>query len=121
MVESELASKTSEVNGVDVNNSDVKRLIDVKCLISERNSSVEILIETGSTYNVKSKAMCKRLGAILQSCSQVLCGFNGMKSVALGTVNVSCRIGKWQCLLDFMAVDHPSTTILGYNELKHHK
>lgn len=118
MADSEQVNWSSDVNEVDVNKIDVKCLIYVKGLIGERNKSVEILIDTGSSCNVMSKAMCKRLIAILQTCSQVLCGFNGMRSVNLGIVNVSCKIGKWKCPLEFIVVDHPFKTILGYAGLK---
>lgn len=96
MVDSKQANKSSDVKGVGVNNSNVKRLMYVKGLIGERNKSVGILINTVSSCNVISKAMSKRLGAFLQPCSQVLCRFNGMRSVTLGVVNVSCKIDKWQ-------------------------
>lgn len=46
VVNSEPTSGIPEVNGVDVNDKVVKRLIYVKGLLTERNKSIEILIDT---------------------------------------------------------------------------
>lgn len=103
---------------MNVNDTHIRCLIYVKSFLEEKGKGIEILIDTGSLCNVKSKLVCKRLGLILQTSNHVLFGFNGLKSVDMGSVLVACKIGKWQCPLEFTVVEHPSKTILGYAKLK---
>lgn len=112
------SENASECDVVDASDKGVKRLICVRGLLGEQCKSVEILIGIGSSCNVMSKAMCKRLDLILLPCSHVLCGFNGVKSVALGLVTIDCKIEKWHHALNFVVVEHPPKTILGYTRLK---
>lgn len=57
LVDSESINGMLKVNGVDVNDSDVKRFIYVRDLLDERSKSMEILIDIRPSCNVISKAM----------------------------------------------------------------
>lgn len=73
VVDDESISRLARVNRVDVNDTDVKRVVYVRGLFGERNKSKVILIDTRSSCNVIRKAMCKRLGLMLQPFNHVLC------------------------------------------------
>lgn len=64
MVEDEQACGISEVDGVDMNNFNVKKLIYVKSFFGESQKSVDVLIDNGSSCNVMNKALCKRLDIV---------------------------------------------------------
>lgn len=61
--------------------------------MGESDTRIDMLVDTGASCNLMSVNLCRKLGMPIEQKEQVLVGFCGDTSRAIGTTQVMTRLG----------------------------
>lgn len=70
-------------------------------------------MDTGSSCNIMSRALCKKLRMVVRVDNSELFGFDKSRSKSVGEADVMVCLGKWRKCISFKAIDAATITNTG--------
>lgn len=79
---------------------------------------VDLLMDTRSTYNLMSTALCKKLNLVVMPNTKTLVSFSGIASQIVGVTHAETKLREYSKKLQFHVTAGRVQPIQGYSEMK---